>query len=252
MFKIILVAALLTVCSFGQARSVLLEEKNSVQLRNEVNDSTITKLQFELAQKVADRGSKDYTIYLVLDSPGGSIDSGLNFIEFAKSFKNVETITIFAASMAAGIVEALPGKRLIIESGVLMFHRASGGIQGQFEDGELESRLNLYKKIVRGMEQTNADRMQMSLELYKLLVKDELWITGGQSVGDGAADEVITLVCSQELINSKIDESFSIMGLFEIDVSFSGCPLIKGGKVKSPEAKEHFEQYKKAKNWRSL
>lgn len=253
MFKSLLLSVLVTVGSFGaSAKSILLEDKNHVALRNEVNDSTITKLELELAKKVAERGSKDYTIFIVLDSPGGSIDSGIAFEEFSKTFKNIETITIFAASMAAGIVEALPFKRNILESGTLMFHRARGGIEGQFEDGELESRLTFYKKIVRSMEVTNASRMNMTIEFYKQSVKDEMWIYGTDAVADKAADEVVSVECTQSLIESRITEQYSIMGMFEVTASYSACPLIKGYQIEDPEKKAAFEDYKRKSNWRSL
>lgn len=229
------------------AKNIELTVDNHVLIRNEINDDTVSKAQISLAEKAVKRGLQKYTIYLVLDSPGGSITSGLDFIEFAKTIPNLETITLFSASMASAIVEALPGRRNITSTGILMFHRAAGGVSGQFETGELESRLEFWKKLVRGMEITNANRMNMGLETYKSKVVNELWILGEESVKQKAADEVVSISCSQAVVSSKTTESFEFMGM-AIDVQFSGCPLIKAGKVVMPEQEAKYKTMR-AQKW---
>ena len=240
--------AIMLLCGVVFAKNIELTPDNMVVFRNEVSDESVSKAQLDLAKKVARRGTKTYTIYLVLDTPGGSISSGLNFIEFAKTVPNLETITLFAASMGSAIVEALPGKRNIIDSGILMFHRAAGGVEGQFEDGELESRLNFYKKWVRNMETVNANRLNITLETYKAKVKDEYWISGKDAVTDKAADEVVNVICTQALLDSTTIESFSFFGM-AIDVKFNGCPLVKLGQVINPNNKANYLAYKKSLNW---
>ncbi len=229
------------------SNTINLTSKNHVLLRNEVTPESMHKVALELARLVAVRGAQDYPLYLVLDSPGGSIDAGLDFITFTKTIPNLQTITIFAASMAAGIVEALPGRRNVIENGTLMFHRASGGVQGQFESGELESRLDFYKRIVRSMEVQNAVRLGLTLSDYKSKVKDELWIYGYENITQRAADSVVSVTCSEELITGKTRESFTIM-IFTIEVEFSKCPLLRTGTVAAPtnpEAAKAYNEYRK-------
>lgn len=234
----------------AKENAIELTANNTVMLRGEVNEESINAASLSLVEQNKKRGLKNYTIYIVLDTPGGSIDAGLAFIEFAKTFKNVETLTIFAASMGSAIVEHLPGKRNIISTGTLMFHRAAGGVQGQFEDGELESRLEYYKKIVRSMEQTNSDRMSLSLADYKSKVKDELWIYGADAVKNGSADTLVTVTCSDELISEKDVLNINIMGFIVIPVEFSKCPLLKAGQVKGDQkAKNAYNQYLEDSNW---
>lgn len=246
MSKLILILAVFftSLTSIGAVTNIHLTADNSITLRNEVSSESITQLQKGLNDLVNRRGTKTYPIYLVLDSPGGSIDAGLSFIEYAKTIPNLETITLFSASMAAGIVEALPGKRHIIETGVLMFHRARGGVDGQFEDGELESRLQFYKKVVRLMEVNNASRMSLSLDSYKAKVKDELWILGSEAVNLKAADSVVTVTCSQQLLNQSKIESFIILGMFQVNVSFSGCPTLRFGEVLDNKMKATYNKYR--------
>lgn len=220
---IILIGAIIFQCfSANAADQVQLNVHNTVTFRGEVNENSVLYYMQKLNSLDIERGTQDYPIYLVLDSPGGSVTDGINFIQFAKTIKNVKTITLFAASMAAVIVENIQGERLIIDTGIIMFHRAKGGVEGQFEDGELESRLNFYKKIIRGLEQINADRMKISLQAYKAKIKDELWLMGTDAVSQRANDKVVSIECSKELI----DDGIVVEGQFE-SVIFSSCPLYR-------------------------
>jgi ATP-dependent Clp protease protease subunit len=243
----ILTALHLTSPSTATATTINLTPDNHVIFRGEVNDTSANSVLIDLLDLALKRGTKDYPIYLVMDSGGGAIDAGLGFVEVAKSIPNLQTVTIFAASMASAIVEALPGKRNIIAPGILMFHRAKGGVEGQFETGELETRLDLYKRLVRTqLEQPNADRMGMSLETYKAKVKDEMWILGSESVKAKAADEVVTVTCSKELLQAYDYQTFSIMGLFTVKVKFSKCPMLRGGEVTNKKDEEAYAKYRQS------
>lgn len=225
--KIIFVLILCLPTFAGESRRVLLlTPSNTVTFRGEVNYESVTAAQLKLAEQVAIRGNKSYTIYLVIDSPGGDIDAGEDLIQFAKRIKNLETVGLFAASMGSAIIEALPGKRYATESSVYMFHRAKGQFRGQFENGEVEARLALSKLIVRNMEVRNAKRLGISIEEYKSKVINELWALGDGLVKQGMADEIIDLDCSPALTNSR--EHLMTQNLFGVDdMTFSGCPLIR-------------------------
>lgn len=205
---------------------VVLGLENTVTIRGVIDSVSSTKAMLQLAELSTKRGNKDYPLYLVLDTPGGSIDDGLNFIEFAKTIKNLKTISIFAASMGSAIVQGLPGERLVPSNGILMFHRAYGGFEGQFNDGELESQLNFWKSIVTSMEQTNADRMGMKLEVYKEKIKDELWIYGKNNLTHGSADRLVSLSCTDQLRKETDIMTFNFL-FFTVDKQYSKCPLLR-------------------------
>jgi ATP-dependent protease ClpP protease subunit len=65
----------------------LLTTKNHCTLAGEVNSSSMKDLKFCLIDQDLQRGKKNYPIYLVIDSGGGEVYSGLRFIEFAKTIK---------------------------------------------------------------------------------------------------------------------------------------------------------------------
>lgn len=204
---------------------VQLESKNTVNLRGTINGVSVTKAILDLAELDAIRGGQSYPIYLVLDTGGGSIKAGLDFIEYAKNIKNLKTVSIFAASMGSAIVEQLPGERLVTESGTLMFHRAAGSFEGQFNDGEVESQLAFWKSLVSSLEQKNADRLGMDIKVYKDKSRDELWIFGKDNVTEKSADRVVSLKCTKELMK-KSEVVFIDVLFFSLKATYSKCPLL--------------------------
>jgi len=207
--------------------SLLLSTKNTMVIRGSIGESSMVTAQMRLAELNRKRGYQKYKIYIVFDSPGGSIRDGEDFIDFAKTFRDIDTVTIFAASMASAIIQALPGRRFVTHRGVQMYHRAKGGFRGQFETGEVESALKLAKTLVRSMETRSARRIGLKLSDYKARVVNEWWLFGRENLDSNTADYTVQIKCSQSLIDKR--ESSSTQGLFGSSTKiYSGCPLIRG------------------------
>ncbi len=224
MSKFILLLLLLLQSSVF-TKEIELNEKNTIYINSQIDGASISAASNKLIELNNIRGSESYKIYIVLKSPGGSIYSGMEFIEFANSFKNIDTICIFCASMAHAIVQGINGKRYGTKQHVAMAHRASGGFQGQFEEGELESRLRLSKAVVRSMEQQNANRIGISLKSYKQKVVNEWWTYGTESLQQNVVDQLVSLKCSDNLLNKKQKSTINtILGPMEGPES-SACPL---------------------------
>lgn len=219
---------ILMILSFGStsfAEVVTLTPKNTIAFRGQVDGASVAALQQALADKVEERGNLKYTIYLTIDSPGGDVLAGNDFIEFAKTYPNVKTITIFAASMASAIVNQLPGERLILKTGISMFHKIKSSSKGTPE--QIENDLKFLKQLEVVLEQANADRMKLSLQQYKEKIRDDLWLHGAESVRQGAADKVVTVVCSKSLLKNTKSISESFFGMFATNSIYSSCPLIR-------------------------
>ena len=242
--KAILLTLALLVPQLAFAGTTVLTPENTVSIRGEVSDSSMAQAMDDLLTQDLKRGDKQYPIYLVIDSPGGSIDAGEMFIQYAKTVRNLKTVTIFAASMGSAIAQALSGERLITENGVMMFHRAAAGLRGQFETGEIESRLQFYKDIVIGMEKRNSARVGLSLADYKSKVVNEWWVVGSANLSAKTADTLTTIVCSKELLQSRSDKILRTL-FGALRVKFNDCPLMRVPFVESAEERYILERHLK-------
>lgn len=202
---------------------ITISNYNTVILKGTVRGRTVAKVQQKLL-KISERLRQEETIYLVLDTPGGSIYAGLELIDFAKSLpQKVITITINAASMGFVITQALDD-RYILPSGTLMMHRATVGIRGQINNGEFETRSNHIKEVVQDIESFMIKRIGVSLESYREIVKDEVYNNGKQAVESNFADKVVLIRCGKDMSGSYSEEVRSFWGNFW--VTWSKCPTI--------------------------
>ena len=204
---------------------IVLTSSNSVAFDKVVTNKSVTELQMKLM--VLSKSLPDNaTIYLVLDTPGGSVTDGHRFIDTAMALpQEIKTLTINSMSMGFTITQAL-GERLTLPSSTFMAHKASiGGLSGQI-DGELEVRLRYVKGEVNYLETIAATRMGMPLKEYKELIRYEFYSSGFQSVGDKVADKIVLAKCDDSLkgvIEDTIDTMFG-----DIILSKSKCPLYTG------------------------
>jgi ATP-dependent protease ClpP protease subunit len=225
MFKHLTLAAALalTASTVSATTQIELNSKNSVSFNQPVRDDYIAKKQLELMAKDFAL-PKTQPLYLILDTPGGSVFAGNQFIDFVKSLNRpVHTITLFAASMGYQISQEL-GKRYITTTGTLMSHRgAVSGLSGQVP-GELNARLKMLEDSLVGMNERAAKRVGMSLSDYQNAIINELWVSGEAAVKSHHADEIASVSCDKSLSGTYFDEVATVFG--PIQVEYSKCPLI--------------------------
>jgi ATP-dependent Clp protease protease subunit len=223
MKRILLILGVIFTSTVFAADKLVLTETNTVFLNDSVNGQSVTRLmsEIETLNLLEDKSP----IYLVLNTPGGSVFDGIEFIRFAKASKReIHTVTMQAASMGFQIVEALPGKRFVTEYSVLMSHRAAGGFQGQINKGEVESRLNFIKSVIQEMDEAVAKRSgKYTTEQYQDLIKDEYYGLPSRSIADGFADSQVDLQCDSSLSGTKFVTYYTIFG--PIVAEFAKCPL---------------------------
>lgn len=215
---------------------ITLTENNHVVFKGVVNAESVAKASRDLL-KISFKTKPGDTIYLVLDSPGGSVHAGLDFVQlFATIPRNVECIAKKAHSMAHHFLQACPGKRYGVSNMMSMAHRAAGGFFGTFNKGDVEQQLELWTSIVQSMEKVNAKRMGLSLEKYQSYAKDEYWCHGYDCVTKNFVDAIAVVGCSEKLVNEetsrKVNTFFGSYKIYE-----SKCPLIgmvRYERLKSP------------------
>lgn len=206
---------------------LVLTTTNTVTLRGEITYKSVMQLQKDLETAVTTRGIKQYPIYLVLDSPGGSVDAGLNLIEYARTIPNLHTVTIFSASMAAVTIELLPGKRYSIEAGQVMFHKMKIFIApGFYSAPELQEMATEMKKFEEQVELRIAKRLGVSVQEFQQFIGLERWFRGREQTDFKIVDEIIQVKCTsaltKERINATVPTPFG-----DQKVQYSACPLIR-------------------------
>lgn len=202
---------------------VVLTDDNSVVLRDAVTQDSVSQLQIQLL-RLASQLREDEPIYIVLDTPGGSVFAGEALIETLKGIKQpVHSITLFAASMGFQIAQATD-VRYITENGISMSHRAQVTVDGQI-NGELETRLAMIKTATSKMEYRAASRMGISLKNYQDLIVNELWGHGYSAIAKKMADRPIIVSCDKRMLDQTIMQRIQTF-FGPIDLKFSRCPLI--------------------------
>lgn len=132
-------------------------------LGDQVNDATAGLIVAQLLFLEAEDPDKD--IHLYINSPGGSITSGMAIYDTMQYIKpDVSTICIgMAASMGAFLLAAgAKGKRLALPNSEIMIHQPLGGAQGQATDIEIHAKRIL--KIKETLNEIFSERTGQPLE----------------------------------------------------------------------------------------
>jgi ATP-dependent Clp protease protease subunit len=116
-----------------------------VFLGTPINDDVANLIIAQLLFLEADNPGRD--IHLYINSPGGSVSSGLAIYDTMQYLKSpVSTICMgLAASMAAFLLAAgAKGKRSALTHARLMIHQPSGGTQGSAAEIEIQAKEIIY------------------------------------------------------------------------------------------------------------
>lgn len=223
---ILLTMAFIFSASMSIASQIQLTKSNTLNLNDAVTPDSVSVLMQE-AKALDSEKPSDEPIYLFLNTPGGSIQDGLELIENLKSLNRpVHTVTLFAASMGFQIAQNMK-TRYILSNGVYMSHSARGSFGGDFGNGfsQLDSRLSLWVQRILDLDTITVSRTngKQTLESYRKAYQPELWLTGAKAVEEGYADEVVTARCDTAMAGTKY-QTVIFMGT-RFKVGFAECPL---------------------------
>ncbi len=170
--------------------SRLLKER-IIMLSGEVNDDTANLIVAQLLFLESEDPDKD--IYLYINSPGGSITSGMAIYDTMQYIKcDVSTICIgMAASMGAFLLTCgAKGKRYALPNSEIMIHQPLGGFQGQATDFEIHAKRIL--KIKDSLNKILSETTGKPLETIKADEERDNFMSADEAKDYGLVDEVIT------------------------------------------------------------
>ena len=168
-------------------KSLKMNPERTVVLRGDIDDVSVPPVISQMVDM--EEESKD-EIFLILNSPGGSVTDGVALITAILSIKSpvICVIDTEAYSMAA-IIASYCRKVYIHKNASLMFHEASFGIKGS--ESIVKSRMEFITNYLESIHKQTAEVLNMPLEEYKAKLIKEWWLDSKQAVLSGVADVVL-------------------------------------------------------------
>ena len=160
-----------------------------IVLSDEVNDATASLVVAQLLYLEGQDSEKDISLYI--NSPGGSVSSGLAIYDTMQYIKcDVSTICMgMAASMGAFLLSSgAKGKRFALPNSEIMIHQPLGGAQGQASDIKIAA-----EHILRTREKLNkilAENTGKPIEQIALDTERDNWLSAQEAMDYGIVDKV--------------------------------------------------------------
>lgn len=161
-----------------------------IMLSEEVNDTTASLIVAQLLYLEAQDPDKDIQFYI--NSPGGSVTSGLAIYDTMQYIKpDVSTICIgMAAPMGAFLLSSgAKGKRIALPNAEIMIHQPSGGSQGQCTDIQIQAEQIL--KIKKRLNSILAENTGKDIETIERDCERDHFMTAEEAQTYGIIDKVI-------------------------------------------------------------
>lgn len=161
-----------------------------IMLSGEIDDIVANSIIAQLLFLSAEDAEKD--IYLYINSPGGSIVSGMAIYDTMNLITpNVSTICIgMAASMAAFLLAAgTKGKRFALPNSEIMIHQPLGGAQGQATEIQIAA-----KRIIRIRERMNkimAEKTGQELSKIEIDTERDHFMFADEALEYGLVDKIM-------------------------------------------------------------
>jgi ATP-dependent Clp protease protease subunit len=149
--------------------------------------STVVQAQLMFLDSVE---KSDITMHI--DSPGGSVKSGLSIVDVMDYIAcDIRTVnTGMAASMGSVLLGAgTKGKRSSLRFSKTMLHQTSGGAGGNIQDARIN--FQEWEKVNKILFQLLGDYCGKTAEQVELDATRDFWLTAEEAVEYGIIDEVV-------------------------------------------------------------
>ena len=135
-------------------------------------------------------GMEDITLHV--DTPGGSVKSGLGIVDVMDYIKcDIATVnTGMAASMGSILLGAgTKGKRSSLRHSKTMLHQSSGGFSGNIQDAEID--MKEWKKVNNTLFKLLGEYCGKTAKQVAADATRDFWLSADEAKKYGIIDEVI-------------------------------------------------------------
>jgi ATP-dependent Clp protease, proteolytic subunit ClpP len=160
-------------------------------LTGEINDALASVIVAQLLFLEGQDASKDISLYI--NSPGGSISSGMAIYDTMNYIKcDVSTICVgMAASMASFLLAAgAKGKRFALPNSEILIHQPLGRVEGQATDMKIHT--DHIIAIRKKMNTLYSEMTGQPLEVIERDTDRDNYMSAEDAVAYGIVDKVIT------------------------------------------------------------
>lgn len=159
-------------------------------LGSEVRDQNANAICAQMLLLNAEDPRTDIRLYI--NSPGGSVDSGMAIYDTMQFISN-DVVTVgmgLAASMGQFLLTAgSPGKRYALPHSRIMMHQPSGALGGTASDIKIQAEQSLLLK--RQLNQLQSHHTGQSVEQIDIDSDRDRWFTAEQALEYGFIDHVV-------------------------------------------------------------
>ncbi len=163
---------------------------NIIFISSEINDDVANSVIAQMLYLEAESAEK--SIYLYINSPGGSITAGLAIYD-TMQYINADIATICvgqAASMAAVLLAAgSPEKRFSLPNSRIILHQPLGGFKGQASDIAIQAKEIL--RLRENISQILTKHTKQPTEKIQADIERDFIMTPEQAKGYGLIDAII-------------------------------------------------------------
>lgn len=211
------------ILSGAEKNIINLKDSNFVSVRGPITSDSISNVLSMLIDKVS--SLDDSNIYIYINSPGGSVDAGMQLVTYIESLKEQEIVVncIAENAMSMGfVIFQYCDNRYITQYATLMQHQMSLiNIKGKIKE------INSYIEYINSMEdkinQYQATRIGLSFDEFNKKINNDWWLYSTNIIEQKVADKIISIKCNFR----NYHETINIQSIFgEISVIYSRCPII--------------------------
>ncbi len=208
-------------------RTIDLRIDNCIVFRGEVREGTVKAVIDRLDHLVKLLGSNEMPIFIVLDTPGGNVDYGMELVKYVSEIPNVYFVAFVAGSMGAFMPQFLDRPRYMVKQGYMLMHEITFNCGPRhLADLQLCAEQATNEDMIFSL--TVSMRMKIDLSTYHSFLRLDKWINSTEALEKNMIDEVVEIKCSKKLKDARISvKEYDRKGNILETLIYSQCPLIR-------------------------